>query len=117
MQALELQFLALGTYVETMRQLDTARRRGRDMLSDQEFARLCDYIEAKLEDKLSCADLSRAVEPAAARIYDGVKARTGRSPYNLVIEKRIERACEMLRTRMPRSPRSRAPAAFPRSSI
>jgi AraC family transcriptional regulator len=30
-------------------------------------------------------------------IYDSVKARTGRSPYNLVIEKRIERACAMLR--------------------
>ena len=31
------------------------------MLSDQEFARLCAYIEGNLEEKLSCADLSRAV--------------------------------------------------------
>ncbi len=29
-------------------------------------------------------------------VYDSVKGRTGRSPYNLVIEKRIERARTML---------------------
>ena len=29
-------------------------------------------------------------------VYDGVKLRTGRSPYDLIIEKRIERARSML---------------------
>src|SRR5580692_12152407 len=43
LQALELQFLALGTYVETMRQLAVAPPARRDMLSDQDFARLCAY--------------------------------------------------------------------------
>jgi len=97
LQALELQFLALGTYVETMRQLTIAPPARRDMLSDLEFARLCAYIEGNLEDKLSCADLSRAINLPLRVIYDSVKARTGRSPYNLVIEKRVERACVMLR--------------------
>ena len=97
LQALELQFLALGTYVETMRQLTIAPPARRDMLSDPEFARLCAYIEGNLEDKLSCADLSRAINLPLRVIYDSVKARTGRSPYNLVIEKRVERACVMLR--------------------
>ena len=97
LQALELQFLALGTYVETMRQLTIAPPARRDMLSDPEFARLCAYIEGNLEDKLSCADLSRAINLPLRVIYDSVKARTGRSPYNLIIEKRIERACVMLR--------------------
>jgi len=97
LQALELQFLALGTYVETMRQLTIAPPARRDMLSDLEFARLCAYIEGNLEDKLSCADLSRAINLPLRVIYDSVKARTGRSPYNLIIEKRIERACVMLR--------------------
>jgi AraC family transcriptional regulator len=97
LQALELQFLALGTYVETMRQLAVARPARRDMLSDLEFARLCAYIEGNLEEKLSCADLSRAINLPLRVIYDSVKARTGRSPYNLVTEKRIERACVMLR--------------------
>jgi AraC family transcriptional regulator len=97
LQALELQFLALGTYVETMRQLTIAPPARRNMLSDLEFARLCAYIEGNLEDKLSCADLSRAINLPLRVIYDSVKARTGRSPYNLVTEKRIERACVMLR--------------------
>ncbi len=94
---LELQFLALGTYVETMRQLDTVAPARRDALSDQEFARLCDYIEGNLEDKLTCAGLSQAVNMPLRVVYQSVKARTGRSPYSLVIEKRIERACAMLR--------------------
>jgi AraC family transcriptional regulator len=97
LQPLELQFLALGTYVETMRQLETVGPARRDTLSDQEFARLCDYIEGNLEDKLSCADLSRAVNLPLRVVYQSVKARTGRSPYSLIIEKRIERACSMLR--------------------
>jgi AraC family transcriptional regulator len=97
LQALELQFLAVGTYVETMRQLDTVAAAPRDMLSDQDFERLCDYIEGNLEDKLSCADLSRAVNMPLRAVYQSVKLRTGRSPYNLIIEKRIERASAMLR--------------------
>jgi len=96
LQPLELQFLAVGTYVETLRQLDAAPAARRGALSDEEFAKLCDYIEDNLERKLSCADLSRAVNMPLHIIYDSVKGRTGRSPYNLVIEKRIERARIML---------------------
>jgi AraC family transcriptional regulator len=96
LQPLELQFFALGTYVETMRQLDAAGIPRRDTLSDQEFAKLCDYIEQNLEEKLTCADLSRAANLPLRTVYDGVKVRTGRSPYNLVIEKRVERARNML---------------------
>jgi AraC family transcriptional regulator len=94
---LELQFLALGVYVETMRQLDTAAPTRRSMLSEQEFSRLCEYIEENLEDKLTCADLSMAVNQPLRAVYDGVKTRTGRSPYSLIIEKRVERAKKMLR--------------------
>jgi len=97
LHALELQFLALGTYVETMRQLAAAPPARRDILSDQEFATLCTYIDSNLEEKLSCADLSRAVNLPLRVIYDSIKMRTGRSPYNLIIEKRVERACAMLR--------------------
>jgi len=96
LQPLELQFLALGTYVETMRQLDTVTAARRDHLTDQEFAKLCDYIEQNLENKLTCAGMSQAVNMPLRVVYDGVKVRTGRSPYNLIIEKRIERARNML---------------------
>ncbi len=97
LQPLEVQFLALGTYVETMRQLEAAAPAYRDTLSDQQFAMLCDYIEGNLEDKLTCADLSRAVNMPLRVVYQSVKLRTGRSPYNLIIEKRVERASAMLR--------------------
>jgi len=93
---LELQFLALGTYVETMRQLDVGAAPRRNGLSDQEFDRLCDYIEQNLENKLTCAAMSRAVNLPLRVVYDSIKFRTGRSPYNLIIEKRIERARSML---------------------
>ncbi len=63
------QFLAVGTYVETMRQLDTVSAAPRDTLSDQEFERLCDFIEGNLEDKVSCADLSRAVNMPLRVVY------------------------------------------------
>jgi AraC family transcriptional regulator len=97
LQPLELQFLALGTYVETMRQLETASTASRGTLSDREFMLLCDYIEENLEGKLTCADLSRAINLPLRTIHESLKLRTGRSPYNLIIEKRIGRACEMLR--------------------
>lgn len=97
LQPLELQFLALGTYVETMRQLDSGAAARRNGLSDQEFAKLCDFIEQNLENKVTCADMSRAVNLPLRLVYDSVKVRTGRSPYNLIIEKRIERARSMLR--------------------
>jgi len=97
LQPLELQFLALGTYVETMRQLETAPTVPRGILSDREFTLLCDFIDGNLEGKLTCADLSRAINLPLRTIHESVKLRTGRSPYNLIIEKRIGRACEMLR--------------------
>jgi AraC family transcriptional regulator len=97
LQPLELQFLALGTYVETMRQLQPAPTARGGTLSDREFALLCDYIDENLEGKLTCADLSRATNLPLRTIHESIKLRTGRSPYNLIIEKRIVRACEMLR--------------------
>jgi AraC family transcriptional regulator len=97
LQPLELQFLALGTYVETMRQLETVSIARRGALSDREFALLCDYIDGNLEGKLTCADLSRAMNLPLRTIHESVKLRTGRSPYDLIIEKRIARACDMLR--------------------
>jgi len=97
LQQLEIQFLALSTYVETMHQLGTVPAARRDTLSDQEFARLCSYIEQNLESKLTCADISRVINLPLRAVYDGVKVRTGRSPYNLIIEKRVQRARDMLR--------------------
>ena len=115
-QALELQFFALGTYVETMRQLDTAASRvGHAFRSG--FRRLCDYIEQTFEEKLTCAGLSRAANLPLRTVYDGVKLRTGRSPYSLVIEKRIERARNMLQHSHASIAEIASPAVFCPSNI
>jgi AraC family transcriptional regulator len=96
LQPLELQFLASGVYIETMRRLNAEADARRATLSDDEFERLCDYIDEKLDGKITCAGLARAVNLPLRTVFDGVKSRTGRSPYNLVIEKRVERARAML---------------------
>ena len=98
LQALELQFLALGTYVETMRQLDRdaagAARSARPSRTSTGFA----PTSTAISRTSSPAPTFRARSICrCASIYDSVKARTGRSPYNLIIEKRVERACAMLR--------------------
>jgi AraC family transcriptional regulator len=96
LQPLELQFLASGVYIETMRRLNAEAEARRVTLSDAEFTKLCDYIEERLDGKITCAGLARAVNLPLRTVFDGVKSRTGRSPYNLVLEKRIERARTML---------------------
>ena len=98
LQALELQFFALGTYVETMRQLDTAGVTRRDTLSDQEFSQALRLHRAKSRGKTYLRRPLPGGEPAAADRIRQRETRTGRSPYNLVIEKRIERARNMLPT-------------------
>ncbi len=96
LQPLELQFLASSVYIETMRRLDSQFEARRTELSDAEFKTLCDFIDEKLDGKITCSGLARAVNLPLRTVFDGVKSRTGRSPYSLVIEKRIERARTML---------------------
>jgi AraC family transcriptional regulator len=96
MQPIELQFLATAAYLETMRRLDVSSLALRQSLSDRQFEMLCDYIDANLDGKISCASLVREINLPLRVIFDGVKARTGRSPYSLVIEKRVTRAQELL---------------------
>jgi AraC family transcriptional regulator len=95
LQSLELQFLATAAYIETMRQL-AATHVLRDTLSDGQFGALCAYIEDNLDTKITCANLVHEINLPLRVIFDGVKARTGRSPYGLVIESRVRRAQEML---------------------
>ena len=117
LQALELQFLAVGTYVETMRQLDTVAAAPRDTLSDQEFERLCDFIEGNLEDKLSCADLSCAVNMPLRAVYQSVKLRTGRSQRTSSSRNASNAPAPCFGIPTHPSPRWRARAGSPRSSI
>jgi len=93
----ELQSLASLVYVETLRGLGTVKEDRRHGLSDREFNAICAYIDAELGSDLTCAKLAAAAGVPLRVVFDGMKMRTGMSPYRYVMEKRVERARQMLR--------------------
>lgn len=96
LQPIELQLLATAAYLETMRKLAIAPSAFRAALSDQEFAALAGYVDEHLDGKITCADLVRETNLPMRVIFDGIKSRTGRSPYGFIIERRVRRAETML---------------------
>jgi AraC family transcriptional regulator len=96
LSAMEVQYLATLVFLETVRHLGAMRADARAGLSDHEFRSICDFIDAELENEISCLMISKAVNLPLRVIFDGVKARTGFSPYRFVLEKRIDRARDLL---------------------
>jgi AraC family transcriptional regulator len=99
---LETQSLASLVYLETLRALGAAREEPRTGLSDRQFDAICEFIEAELGNELTCAALAAAANIPLRVVFDGMKMRTGLSPYRYVLERRIERARALLTsTAMP----------------
>lgn len=98
MQPFEVQLLASLVFLETIRQLGVIRERGKETLSDREFAAVSEYVEAELTNNLTCRNISLAVNLPLRAIFDGIKQRTGYSPYQFILEKRVERARALLTT-------------------
>jgi AraC family transcriptional regulator len=99
---LETQSLASLVYLETMRCLGVFPEERRSRLSDREFNAVCAFIEAELGGELTCAQLATAAGVPLRVVFEGMKIRTGMTPYRFVIERRIARAQEMLlSTRTP----------------
>lgn len=96
LEAVEVQYLATLVFLETIRHLGAIRSDGKTGLSDGEFGQICEFIDAELENEISCLKIARAVNLPLRLIFDGVKMRTGFSPYRFVLEKRIERARQLL---------------------
>lgn len=96
LEPLEVQSLATLIYVNTLRSLDAAREDGGIRLSDEEFQRICDFIDAELAGEISCESIALAAGLPLRVVFDGMKARTGMSPYRFVIERRLSRARRML---------------------
>jgi AraC family transcriptional regulator len=94
----EIQSLASLVYLETIRCMGAAREDRRNGLSDSEFAAICEFIDAELGNEMSCAKIAAAAGVPLRVVFDGMRMRTGMSPYRYVIEKRLERAREMLKT-------------------
>jgi AraC family transcriptional regulator len=97
MQDTELQFLASLVFLETTRQLGVAKEHGRETLSDREFRAVSEYVEAELANNLTCRNIAEAVNLPLRTIFDGIKQRTGHSPYQFVLEMRVERAKTLLK--------------------
>jgi AraC family transcriptional regulator len=98
LEPVEVQYLATLVFLETVRHLGAIRTDARPGLSDLEFKAVCAFIDGELENEISCLKIARAVNLPLRVIFDGVKARTGFSPYRFVLEKRIERAKHLLAT-------------------
>ena len=93
----EVQALASTLYLETMRSLGVVREDSRNGLSDHEFETIVAYVEAELGNDITCASLANAARAPLRVVFDGMKLRTGMSPYRYVMERRVERACHLLR--------------------
>jgi AraC family transcriptional regulator len=94
---LEIQYLGGVVYLETVQGLRGVRPVSAVALSDSEFSKVSAFVDAELEGDISCAAIARAVDLPLRVIFEGMKARTGLSPYQFVLERRVERALELLR--------------------
>ncbi|MFC3230639.1 helix-turn-helix domain-containing protein [Marinibaculum pumilum] len=96
---LELQSLATLTYLHTLRSLESRpSERPGGGLSDAAFRLICDHIDAELANEISCEGIAAAAGLPLRVVFDGMKARTGMSPYKYVVERRLARACHLLRS-------------------
>lgn len=55
-----------------------------------------DYIEAQLDEKIAIATLSRVAGMSPHQFTRTFKARTGKSPHRYVVDRRVQRARELL---------------------
>lgn len=90
----EMQFIAGSIYVETMRLIADDEQAG--ALSDREFARLLELIDATMEEGLTCADIARRTNLPLRAIADGVRQRAGASLYQFVLGRRLALAERLL---------------------
>ncbi len=65
-------------------------------LSLQQMQRVADYIEGHLRDRLTIADLANLVELSRFHFIRAFKKATGVPPHQFIIQRRVERAKEML---------------------
>lgn len=93
---LELQYLGGLVYLETIRGLRTVRPAKAAGLSDGEFGRIAAFIDAELDGDISCARIAAAVDLPLRVVFEGMKARTGMSPYQFVLARRTDKARELL---------------------
>ena len=93
----ELQCLGSLVYLETTRLLSKSRLVRPKTFSKQDLGRIEDFIHEEMESPISCSQLAHVVNLPLRVVFDGMKAETGMTLYRFVLEKRTERACDLLR--------------------
>jgi AraC family transcriptional regulator len=97
--ALCIESLACLAYTETMQGMRALRERRRSQkLSDRSAKRLIAYIEENLSEPLSLADLAKTVDLPIATLRRQFHQCTGRSVHRFIIERRVQLACNLLKT-------------------
>ncbi|MGF1516082.1 MAG: helix-turn-helix domain-containing protein [Elainellaceae cyanobacterium] len=66
-------------------------------LSQTQLRQVIDYIQSRMDQEISLADLAKVAEISAYQFGKRFKQSTGLPPHRYVIEKRIERAQELLK--------------------
>ena len=92
---------SLGTAlaVHLLRQYSTSRRVQvihKGGLASRPLRRVIDYINEHLQDELSLAELARAAKLSPRHFATAFKGSTGISPHRYIIERRIDRARDLL---------------------
>lgn len=67
-------------------------------LSDAQLNRLVEFIEAHIQDDLSVEDLAKVLDLSRFHFSRIFKTTTGQSPYQFLLERRIRRSADLLRT-------------------
>jgi len=67
-------------------------------LSDAQLDRLLEFVEAHLEDDLSVEDLAKVLDLSRFHFSRIFKTTTSRSPYQFLLERRIRRSRDLLRS-------------------
>lgn len=66
-------------------------------LSDKKLKRILDYIEAHLEQKIALSDLATLIGCSQHRFSHAFKQSIGLSPYQYIIQQRVEQAKQLLK--------------------
>jgi AraC family transcriptional regulator len=73
-----------------------------DRLCDSRVRRVVDYLESSLSDEISLADLAELAGLSPNHFLNAFKKATGKTPHRYLTERRVAKACELLRN--PQTP-------------
>lgn len=81
---------------ETLLAALTARLIGASRPEDRFLAQIDDYIERHLGERIEVADLAREACMSVSHFHSTFRCRTGKSPYQYLLEKRLRRVRDLL---------------------